>query len=127
MVTDKKGSKGKRQNKQKPIPIACPNIDSATLEGLIDLLIIKGVLTEDELTGAADLYGSYINALLDILNVKGIVKEWELDLARVEYHHFVQAMGQSPNIPPVVLFERRRNVIRDRLELEKTSRPEETA
>ena len=119
MAKDKKnGSKGKKEVRQ-PVPIACPEIDAASLEGLIDLLVIKGVITDEELKAAAELYGSYMNGLLDLLNLKGIVEDWELDIARAEFHRFVQALGGNNFIPPAVLFERRRNAVSDRLKLER--------
>lgn len=116
--SEKKAAKGKREEKRQPVPIACPDIDAAKLEALIDLLVIKGVITDQELAAAADLYGSYMNGLLDLLNLKGIIQEWEMDLAVAEFHRFIQAIGQNNYIPPVVLFERRRNAIKERLELE---------
>ncbi len=115
---EKKASKGKIEEKRQPVPIACPDIDAAKLEAIIDLLVIKGVITDQELATAADLYGSYMNGLLDLLNLKGIIQEWELDLAVAEFHRFIQAIGQNNFIPPAVLFERRRNAVKERLELE---------
>jgi hypothetical protein len=123
MSKDKKGSKGKRQ----PIPIACPDLDSAKVEGLIDLLVIKGVINDQELAAAADLYVSYMNGLLDLLHEKGIIEEWELDIAVAEFHRFVQAIGQNNFIPPAVLFERRRNAVSDRLKLERKLRAGESS
>ena len=127
MNTDKKkGSKGKKEKRQ-PVPIACPEIDAASLEGLIDLLVIKGVITDEELKAASELYGSYMNGLLDLLNLKGIVEDWELDIARAEFHRFVQALGANQYIPPAVLFERRRNAVSDRLKLERQLKAGEEA
>ena len=127
MVKDKKnGSKGKKAVRQ-PVPIACPEIDAASLEGLIDLLVIKGVINDEELKAAAELYGSYVNGLLDLLNLKGIVEDWELDIARAEFHRFVQALGGNNFIPPAVLFERRRNAVSDRLKLERQLKAGEEA
>lgn len=127
MSKEDKKSKGQRKEKRQPVPIACPEIDSASLEGLIDLLVIKGVINDEELKAAAELYGSYMNGLLDLLNLKGIIKDWELDIARAEFHRFVQALGANNYIPPAVLFERRRNAISDRLKLERQLKAGEEA
>ena len=115
-----KGSKGKGQ--RQPVPIACPDIDVAKLEGIIDLLVIKGVITDEELQAAAELYGSHMNGLLDLLQTKGIIEEWEMDIAVAEFHRFIQAIGLNNYIPPAVLFERRRNAVSDRLKLERQLR-----
>lgn len=122
----KKASKGQRKGQKQPVPIACPDIDAAKLEALIDLLIIKGIITDEELQAAANLYGSYMNGLLDLLHLKGIIEEWELDIAVAEFHRFVQAIGQNNFIPPAVLFERRRNAVSDRLGLERKLREGES-
>ncbi len=123
---EKKAAKGQNKTVRQPIPIACPDIDAAKQEAIIDLLVIKGIITDEELAAAANLYGSYMNGLLDLLHLKGIIEEWELDIAVAEFHRFVQAIGQNNFIPPAVLFERRRNAVSDRLELERKLRAGET-
>jgi hypothetical protein len=109
---------GQNQGERKPIPIACPNIDSAAFEGLLDILIYKGVITDLELGSIFDLYGSYMNALIDLLVTKGVFKAWELDTAITNYHDFVRAMANHPEIPPQVLFGKRRTTLGDLLTLE---------
>lgn len=102
--------KGKRREEEKrPVPIACPNVDNAKLEGLIDLLVLKGVVTEGELSQTADIYMSYINAIIDLMVLKDIFKPWELDICVKAYHDYLQAQAGNPNIPPEVLFQQRRN------------------
>jgi|GEM_PF-6177009 hypothetical protein len=102
--------KGKRkEEKKKPIPIASPDVDSAKIEGLIDLLVLKGILTEQELAQTADIYLSYINAIIDLLVLKDIFKSWELDICVKAYHDYLQAQAGNPTIPPEVLFQQRRN------------------
>lgn len=105
--------KGLRREEKKPIPIACPDIDSAKLEGLIDLLVLKGVVTEKELSHTADIYLSYINAIIDLLVLKDIFKPWELDICIKAYHDYLQALAGNPNVPPDVLFQQRRNYEKD--------------
>lgn len=114
----KKAGKGQRKQARQLVPIACPDMDAARVEAIVDLLVIKGVITEEELTAAAEPYGSYMNGILDLLHLKGIIEDWEMDIAMAEFHRFVRAIGQNNFIPPVVLFERRRNAISDRLKLE---------
>lgn len=102
--------KGKRREEENSfVPIACPSVDSAKLEGLIDLLVLKGIVTEKELSQTADIYFSYINAIIDLLVLKDIFKPWELDICIKAYHDYLQAQAGNPNIPPEVLFQQRRN------------------
>jgi hypothetical protein len=103
------GDKGQRKVVKKPIPIACPDVDSAKLEGLIDLMVLKGLITEKELSQTVDIYSSYINALIDVLVLKGVFKPWELDICVKAYHDYLQAIAGNPMVPPEVLFQQRRN------------------
>jgi hypothetical protein len=104
-----RGDKGQRKVDKKPIPIACPDIESAKLEGLIDLLVMKGLVSEKELSQTVDIYLSYINALIDVLVLKGVFEPWELDICVKAYHDFIQAVAGNPTVPPEVLFQQRRN------------------
>jgi len=99
------------------VPIACPDIDVAKLEGLIDLLVLKGVFSENELTQTANIYSSYVNAIIDLLVLKGIIKPYELDICVKAYHDFLQAMAANPTIPPTVLFQQRRNYEAELIEM----------
>lgn len=112
----------KAKGKPKINPIACPESEVAVIEGLIDLLIIKGVFKDEELRPLIDTYGSVMNALIDLLIIKGVFKDYELDVATSEFHRFVQALGSNNFMPPAVLFERRRNAIRERLAFEEKIR-----
>lgn len=111
------GPKGQRQQAKKPIPIACPDVESATLEGLMDLLVLKGVITEKELTQTVDIYSSYINALIDVLVLKGVFLPWEMDICVKAYHDYLRAIAGNPMVPPEVLFQQRRNYERELIEV----------
>ena len=117
-MSHEKGPKGQRgKGAKRPIPIACPPIDAAKLEGLIDLMVMKGLITEQELSQTADLYQSYINALIDVLVLKGVFEPWELDICVKAYHDFLQAVASNPTVPPEVLFNQRRNYEQELIEL----------
>lgn len=78
------------------------------MEGLIDLLVIKGIITEEELNQTANLYGAYINAIVDLLITKKVIEEWEFDICVKCYHDTVRALANNPNISPDIIFDMRR-------------------
>lgn len=109
--------------KKEAEPIGIPDNEQATIEGLIDLLVLKGIFTDDELMACANRFQAIMNGLVDILTIKGVITARELEIARNEYHQFVQAEALYRNIPPSVLFQKRRAVIKERIDLEKTWTP----
>lgn len=96
------------KSKKDFVRIACPPSEVAVMEGLIDLLVLKGLITEEELNQTANLYNAYMNAIVDLLVTKGIIEEWELDICIKCYHDSVRALSGYPNISPEIIFDMRR-------------------
>lgn len=110
--------KGRNGDKAKRfVQIACPQSEAAVLEGLIDLLVIKGVITEEELKATADTYQSYMNAIIDLLVIKKIIEEWELDICIKCYHDAVRAIGNNPAVSPEIIFDMRRKRERELIDI----------
>lgn len=107
------------KKKKEFIKIACPSSEIAVLEGLIDLLVIKNIITEKELVQTANLYGAYINALIDLLVNKKIFEEWELDICIKCYHDSVRALANNPNISPEIIFDMRRKREKELIEVKR--------
>lgn len=78
-------------------PIPCLQEDAAAVQGLIDLLIIKGVIQDerpDELIiRYMDQYNSVVTGLVMLLIDKGIITEQEMDASQLAFHHAIRHFG----------------------------------
>lgn len=117
-----KDERAKKTKEFKPSPIAVPSVEIGRLEGLIDLLVWKGLITDEELITTSEPYYGIMNGLLDLLEVKGVIHKWELDIAMKCYQDFILAVGPNPTVPPQVLFNQRRQYLSELLEIEKKVR-----
>ncbi|HOK59196.1 MAG TPA: hypothetical protein PK659_10395 [Methanothrix sp.] len=102
--------------------------DTATIDGLIDLLIVKGVIHGEGTPGEPgyvppervvmnyiDRYGSAVNGLCMLLYEKGIVTEDEHRIAIGVYHDAIRHFGtRACTFDEVQSF--RKNLLRKRLE-----------
>lgn len=113
-----KDERAKKTKEFKPSPIAVPQVELGRLEGLIDLLVLKGKITDEELIAVSEPYFSIMNGLLDLLEAKGLIKKWEMDIAVKCYNDYVLAIGPNPTVPPQVLFNQRREYLKELLEIE---------
>ena len=113
-----KADQAKPKKEFKPSPIAVPQVELGRLEGLIDLLVLKGKITDEELIAVSEPYFSIMNGLLDLLEAKGLIKKWEMDIAVKCYNDYVLAIGPNPSVPPQVLFNQRREYLKELLEIE---------
>jgi len=111
-----------KQEAYQPVPTL--NEDAASIDGLIDLLIVKGVIQGDNETTAEQLvkkfidrYGSAINGLYMLLIEKELVTEEELHEAQNVYHDAVRHFGaRATTFEEVQSF--RKNMLRKRLGLD---------
>lgn len=104
---------------ERPIPAMCE--DSATLEGLVDLLIVgtkshpEGFFTEDEFVTYINRYNSVMTALVMILIEKGYITQEEIEKAIQAYHFALRHC--RPNAGPDEIFESRRGHLKKTLEV----------
>lgn len=97
---------------ERPIPALCE--DMATLEGLIDLLVIKGTINEVDLNIFIQRYQSVITALVMLLIERGIITENDMEKAISAFHYATRHC--RPNATMDEIFEARRKRITDLLE-----------
>lgn len=120
--------KSKRSRKDQPYePVTTLLEDAATLDGLIDLLIIKGIIKDqgepnspdylsavDIIKKYIDRYGSAVNGLCMLLYEKGVVTQEEHNTAIAVYHEAIRHFGaRACSFEEVQNF--RKNVLRKRL------------
>ena len=78
-------------------PIRCLQDDSATIQGLIDLLVVKKIIPgehPDELVVAyIDRYNSAVTGLIMLLVEKNIITESEMDASMLAFHHAIRHFG----------------------------------
>jgi len=121
-----------RENKKAPYkPVATLLEDAATIDGLADLLIVKGIVKaegepgseeyltpEDMIKKYVDRYGSAVNGLCMLLYEKNIITEEEHSAAISVYHDAIRHFGsRATSFGEVQNF--RKNLLRKRLGLEK--------
>jgi len=104
---------------ERPIEVLAE--DRATLEGLIDLLILgpkshpEGLFTEEELSRHIDRYGSVMTGLVMTLIEKRVITEEELEMGILSYHFALHHAPPDSNCDQV--FVMRRNHLRALLEV----------
>ena len=104
--------------------------DAASIDGLIDLMVVKGLIqdhgkpddkdylsAEDLVKKYIDRYGSAVNGLCMLLYEKGIVSPEEHSTAIAVYHEAIRHFGaRACSFEEVQSF--RKNVLRKRLKIE---------
>jgi hypothetical protein len=101
-----------KKRPDRPIEVLCE--DAAVLEGLIDLLVIKGTITEEELVPHTGRYQSVITALIMILVEKGVISELELEKATLAFHFARRHCSSTASLDEI--FEARRTHLKTLLE-----------
>jgi hypothetical protein len=94
-----------RRRPETPIPVISEDV--AVLEGLIDLLVLKGVITDIELDPGLNRYKSVITALIDLLVQRGVISDTDLEKAIVAYHFTLR--NCRPDATASEIFESRRS------------------
>lgn len=105
-------------------PIPCLNEDTATVQGLIDLLIIKGIIgteggrgPDESIVEYAERYNSIVTGLVMLLIETGVITEKEMEAAILAFHHAIRHFGNN-----AVSFEKvsalRRETLKKQLEKE---------
>jgi hypothetical protein len=81
-------------------PLPCMQEDAATLQGVIDLLIIKNILKDkdgmspdERICRAADRYNSLLTGTVMVLIEDDVVTEKELESAILAFHHAIRHFG----------------------------------
>jgi hypothetical protein len=95
-------------------PIQCLQDDVATIQGLIDVLVVDGVLKakggispDERIVRYIDRYNSIVTALIMILIEDGIISERKMELGILAFHHAVRHFGtRSESFEEVSAFRR---------------------
>lgn len=78
-------------------PVPCIQEDAAAVQGLIDILIVKGIIKDehpDELIlRYMDRYNSIVTGLVMLLIEKEIITEQEMEAAMLSFHHAIRHFG----------------------------------
>lgn len=74
-------------------PLQWSAIDSATIEGIISILMKKCNITEVEVGAAINKYGSVIQGILGIMYEKGIATPLDIQNEIIAFHHLVRIRG----------------------------------
>ncbi len=82
-------------------PIPCLQEDVATIQGLIDVLVVGGVLREkdgvppdERIIKYMERYNSIVTALVMILIDDGIITERKLEMGILAFHHAIRHFGE---------------------------------
>jgi hypothetical protein len=104
-----------QEMKRRPgTPIPCMQDDVATVQGLIDVLIVDGILAakggvspDERIIRYMDRYNSIVTALVMILVEDGIISEKKMELGILAFHHAIRHFGQrSASFEEVSTFRR---------------------
>jgi hypothetical protein len=95
-------------------PIPCLQDDVATVQGLIDVLVVDGVLKvkdgvspDERLIRYIDRYNSIVTALIMLLIDDGIISERKMELGILAFHHAIRYFGtRSASFEEVSTFRR---------------------
>lgn len=91
-----------KELKRRPgTPIPCVQEDAATIQGLIDVLVVEGILKEkdgispdERIYRAMEHYNSIVTALIMILIEDGVITERQLEMGILAFHHAIRHFGQ---------------------------------
>jgi hypothetical protein len=104
--------------KRRDPPIQALLADVAVVEGIIDLLILKGIITDTEIRTYGDRYQSSISALIMLCVEKGVFTEADLNKAIVAFHHVIRTHQAGKEMTPDEVLSARQNYLRGLLETE---------
>lgn len=102
--------------KRPEVPIETLTADHGTVEGIIDLLIVKGHATLEEIQDFGDRYQSGVSALVMLCIAKGLFTEAEMNAALVSFHHVIRAYGHGSMATPDQIFAARQAHLKTLLE-----------
>jgi hypothetical protein len=81
-------------------PIPCLQEDAAAVQGLIDILIVKGIIKDEHpdevIVQYMDHYNSIVTGLVMLLIDKNVITEKEMDAAILAFHHAIRHFGNGP-------------------------------
>ncbi len=104
--------------KRPETPIQALHEDIAVIEGIIDILIVKGVTTVEEIREYGDRYQSSLSSLIMLCIEKGIFTEAELTMATMTFHHIIRVYGNGRGMTPEEILEARHAYLRRLLDLD---------
>lgn len=101
-----------RYNARYPSPVVQIQEDVAFYEAIFDILVLKKIVTLDELQHYLDQYKQIWGVLVNILIDKKITSGKELNCAILAYHHFLRSEGFNAGKPRELVFEERQKYIK---------------
>jgi hypothetical protein len=96
-----------------PSPVLQVQYDIAFYEAIFDILVVKGITTQKEITHYLDMYKQIWTTLANLLIDKGVTTAKELNCSTLAYHHFVRIEGTNSNKTPEELFEARQKYTKE--------------
>lgn len=102
-----------KKRPERPIETLCE--DSATLEGLIDLLVVKGIISEQELVARINRYQSVVTGLVMVLVEKGVITDQDMEKGILAYHFALR--NCRPDASADEIFVSRRSHLKTLLEV----------
>lgn len=104
--------------KRPEMPVSALQEDIAVIEGIIDLLIVKGHTTVEEIRDYGDRYQSSLSSLIMLCIEKGIFSEADLNKATMSFHHVIRVYGSGRGMTPEEILGARHAYLRRLLELD---------
>lgn len=101
-----------RYNARYPSPVLQVQEDVAFYEAIFDVLVLKKIVTLDEIQHYLDQYKQIWAVLIHILIDKKITTGKELNCATLAYHHFLRSDGINTGKSREQLFEERQKYIK---------------
>ncbi len=86
-------------------------------EALFDILVSKGIVTQEEIAAYLDQYKQIWATLINILVDKGITTPKEINCGILAFHHFFRMQGYYSGKSPEEIFEARQKYMKELMEL----------
>ncbi len=100
-----------------PSPILQAQEDIAFYEALFDILVRKGVVTQEEIQHYLDQYRQIWSTIANILIDKGITSPKEINCEILAYHHFFRMLGISTGKSREELFAERQKYVDELMQM----------
>ncbi len=94
-----------------PSPIVQAQEDVAFYEAIFDVLVLKKIVTQEEIAHYLDQYRQIWVAIANIMIDKGITTPKELNCEMLAFHHFLRMYGMATGKQRDELFKERRKYV----------------
>jgi len=72
--------------------------DIATIEAIWDALVLKNIVTRQEIISYINRYGTPLNAILNILDDKKIATPYDIQVGTIAVHHMMRMSVLRPEM-----------------------------